>query len=146
MCTPVFVMCFVPDVNEIAAVPIATHALGFAGVMGPWGSPKAHVQCPQGDLATAAPRRLHHPLALWGHYAEFPQNKLTKVLGTFWSPCGRPHKAAGVAWAGVPLLNGFSRRLGHNGPDRRKVTGDDQEPMVLAGGHWERQGFRKPLG
>ena len=27
--------------------------------------------------------------------------------GTFWSPCGRPHKTAEVAWAGVPLLNGF---------------------------------------
>ena len=27
--------------------------------------------------------------------------------GDFWSPSGRPHKAAEVARAGVPLLNGF---------------------------------------
>ena len=95
MCTPVFVMCFVPDVNEIAAVPIATHALGFAGVMGPWGSPKAHVQCPQGDLATAAPRRLHHPL--WGHYANFPLKKELWCWKV--APCHAPtgqHKKQGM--------------------------------------------------
>ena len=43
MCTPVVVMFFVPDVNKIAAVPSAAHALDSAGVMGPWGSPKAHL-------------------------------------------------------------------------------------------------------
>jgi hypothetical protein len=35
MCTPVVVMFFVPDVNKIAAVPSAAHALDSAGVMGP---------------------------------------------------------------------------------------------------------------
>ena len=35
LCTPVVVMFFVPDVNKIAEVPIAAHALGSAGVMGP---------------------------------------------------------------------------------------------------------------
>ena len=41
MCTPVVVIFVVPDVIKIAAVPIAAqwHALGSAGVMGPWGSP-----------------------------------------------------------------------------------------------------------
>ena len=71
-------MFFVPAVNKIAAVPSAAHALGSAGAMGPWGSPKAHLQCPQGNLATAAPGRLRHPL--WGHYAGFPLKQLTRVL------------------------------------------------------------------
>ena len=35
MCTPIVVMFFVPDVNKIAAVPSAAHALGYAGVTGP---------------------------------------------------------------------------------------------------------------
>ena len=43
MCTPVVVTFCVPDVNKIAAAPSAAHALGSAGAMGPWGSPKAHV-------------------------------------------------------------------------------------------------------
>jgi len=71
-------MFFVPDVNKIAAVPSAAHALGSAGVMGPWGSPKAHLYCPQGNLATAAPGRLRHQL--WGHYADVWLKKLTRVL------------------------------------------------------------------
>ena len=78
MCTPVVVIFFVPAVNKIGAVHSAAHALGSAGVMGPWGSHKAHLQCPRGDLATAAPGRLRHPLC--GHYADFPLKKLTRVL------------------------------------------------------------------
>ena len=45
MCMPIVVMIFVPDVNKIGAIPIATHALGSAGVLGPWKSHKAHLCC-----------------------------------------------------------------------------------------------------
>ena len=40
-------------------------------------------------------------------FLEDLMNKCRNKTGTFWSPCGRPHKTAEVAWAGVPLLNGF---------------------------------------
>ena len=43
MCMPVVVMILVPDVNKIAAINIAAHAVGSAGVMGQWGSPRAHL-------------------------------------------------------------------------------------------------------
>ena len=47
MCMPIVVMICVPDVNKIGAIPSATHALGSAGVLGPWKSHKAHLCCPR---------------------------------------------------------------------------------------------------
>ena len=93
-------MILVPDVNKIAAIPSAAHALGSASVMGQWGSPKAHFECPGGDLATAAPGRLRHPL--WGHYADFPQKKLTRVLeGRSMTLLDRTSQETGHVYSGI---------------------------------------------
>ena len=101
-------MIFVPDVNKTAAMPSAAHALGSAGAMGPWGSPKAHLEFPRDDPATAAPGRLRvHSKR------RFSAKKITGVLeGRSMSRLDRTAKETGHVCS-VICFEGTRARIWH---------------------------------